>query len=182
MERDDTIANERDEGWMRKGCEGGVISFLCLLLIYSDAPRLSASGANKFLEPPRQLDTPSPSLPVLFPALPFSLPCPFFLPCDPPQRRDIPAASNSLSAPRCSMWLGEKAACKRDTRPHAGILYIWSNCNHYQFVHYENSILIATQWSTSIAWTNCETGCLNYWSFFGTTPVQAKIVSFYILF
>lgn len=36
---------------------GRVISFLCLLLIYSDAPRLSASGANKFLEPPWQLDT-----------------------------------------------------------------------------------------------------------------------------
>lgn len=58
---------------------GRVISFLCLLLIYSDAPRLSASGANKFLEPPRQLDTPSLSHPVLFSTLPFSLsPLPLF--------------------------------------------------------------------------------------------------------
>lgn len=55
--------DEREE-WAR----GRVISFLCLLLIYSDAPRLSASGANKFLEPPRRLDTPSPVR--VFPASP----------------------------------------------------------------------------------------------------------------
>lgn len=73
-ERDDA----REGGWMRgtrwderEGrARGRVISFLCLLLIYSDAPRLSASGANKFLEPPWQLDTlPSPHF---FPRHPFS--------------------------------------------------------------------------------------------------------------
>lgn len=82
---------------------GRVISFLCLLLIYSDAPRLSASGANKFLEPPRQLGTPFASLPTYFFPHPHfrCLACSFFHPSrDPPQRRDIPAASNSLSAPR----------------------------------------------------------------------------------
>lgn len=60
----------RDE---REGrVRGRVISFLCLLLIYSDAPRLSASGTNKFLEPPWQLDTlPSP---YFFPHSPLGRP------------------------------------------------------------------------------------------------------------
>jgi hypothetical protein len=53
-EEDEENGRER-EGWTR--VRGQVISFLCLLLIYSDAPRLSASSANKFLEPSRQLRT-----------------------------------------------------------------------------------------------------------------------------
>lgn len=64
-------ANERGTGRdEREGrVRGRVISFLCLLLIYSDAPRLSASGANKFLEPPWQLDT-LPSSRTFSPGLP----------------------------------------------------------------------------------------------------------------
>jgi len=56
--REDVRAGREEdqrEGWTR--VRGQVISFLCLLLIYSDASRLSASNANKFLEPSRQLRT-----------------------------------------------------------------------------------------------------------------------------
>lgn len=92
-------ANERGtEQDEREGrVRGRVISFLCLLLIYSDAPRLSASGANKFLEPPWQLDTlPSPrTFSPGLPSPPWSSLRGTFSPRDPPQRRDIPAASNS---------------------------------------------------------------------------------------
>lgn len=111
---------------------GRVISFLCLLLIYSDAPRLSASGANKFLEPPRQLDTLHPPLsPCTFSPHAPRFRCPSCPPFSPP-----PLAihrSDEIFRPhrtvcrrrgaRCSGH-GEKAAYKRDTRPHAGILYI----------------------------------------------------------
>lgn len=102
-ERPEDAREERERG---AGAGGRVISFLCLLLIYSDAPRLSASGANKFLEPPRQLNTPalfpapsspSPPPPPTFPLLTL------FPPCDPLQRRDILAALNTPSAPRRPM-------------------------------------------------------------------------------
>lgn len=91
--RDGTRCEREGRRINEERVRGRVISFLCLLLIYSDAPRLSASGANKFLEPPRQLDTPLPafffptsnSLSTLFPSARTDL----------PQRRDIPAALNS---------------------------------------------------------------------------------------
>lgn len=102
--------SEREGRRMNEGrVRGWVISFLCLLLIYSDAPRLSASGANKFLESPRQLDTPSLSLsliPALFPASPFPLfPLPLFSlsPARTTAATRYPAASNSPSAPRRPM-------------------------------------------------------------------------------
>lgn len=84
-------ANERDGGWTEERVRGRVISFLCLLLIYSDAPRLSASGANKFLEPPRQLDTLHPPLSLSLSPCTFSphaprFRCPSCPPFSPPSR------------------------------------------------------------------------------------------------
>lgn len=146
---------------------GRVISFLCLLLIYSDAPRLSASGANKFLEPPWQLDTlPSPHFFPHSPPRSPRPPCPSttLFPCSIHRSDEIfrphRTASRWRRAVRCSS--SEKKRPVNVTRDRTPGFCVLDQIVTITVCTLRNFILIAINRSTSIVWTNCETRCLNY--------------------